>query len=255
MRRLIAFSGAVVFLAACGQDATAPEMDLVAPQFTHVAPTSVTVFAEADATVNSFNSNSNYGSGLRLDAAPSRGACGLRGESRAFLRFDLSGIPQTAVINSATFRTVAPGGFAWGGDGTTYTSYVTDDSWSESTITWNNQPAAGDVVGSWWIWSGYPCQYAAFKGNRVAATDIAAQVQTEVAGDQVISLRLHNPGYWLSHYSREHTDPTQTPQLIIEWEHGDPPSKAACKSGDWEDYGFRNQGQCVRFIETGKDSR
>ena len=35
----------------------------------------------------------------------------------------------------------------------------------------------------------------------------------------------------------------------------DPKTKDDCKKGGWEGYGFRNQGQCVRFIETGKDSR
>jgi len=36
---------------------------------------------------------------------------------------------------------------------------------------------------------------------------------------------------------------------------GDPPDKDACKDGGWEMYGFRNQGQCIRFVNTGKDSR
>ena len=35
----------------------------------------------------------------------------------------------------------------------------------------------------------------------------------------------------------------------------DAQTKADCKDGGWEAYGFRNQGQCVRFIQTGKDSR
>jgi hypothetical protein len=35
----------------------------------------------------------------------------------------------------------------------------------------------------------------------------------------------------------------------------DPLTKDDCKDGGWEVYGFRNQGQCVRFIETGGDSR
>jgi hypothetical protein len=34
-----------------------------------------------------------------------------------------------------------------------------------------------------------------------------------------------------------------------------PTTKDDCKGGGWDQYGFRNQGQCVRFIETGKDSR
>ena len=34
-----------------------------------------------------------------------------------------------------------------------------------------------------------------------------------------------------------------------------PRSQGDCKDGGWERYGFKNQGQCVRFVETGKDSR
>ena len=28
-----------------------------------------------------------------------------------------------------------------------------------------------------------------------------------------------------------------------------------CKNGGWMDYGFRNQGLCIQFVNTGKDSR
>ncbi|HSK24054.1 MAG TPA: hypothetical protein VK906_12795 [Egicoccus sp.] len=35
----------------------------------------------------------------------------------------------------------------------------------------------------------------------------------------------------------------------------DPTTKDDCKRGGWEDYGFRNQGQCIKFVNTGKDSR
>ncbi len=35
----------------------------------------------------------------------------------------------------------------------------------------------------------------------------------------------------------------------------DPQTVDDCKKGGWEQYGFRNQGQCVRFVQTGKDSR
>ena len=34
-----------------------------------------------------------------------------------------------------------------------------------------------------------------------------------------------------------------------------PNSKDQCKVGGWEAFGFKNQGQCVRYVETGKDSR
>ena len=32
-------------------------------------------------------------------------------------------------------------------------------------------------------------------------------------------------------------------------------TKDDCKDGGWEAYGFANQGQCIRFVNTGHDSR
>ncbi len=34
-----------------------------------------------------------------------------------------------------------------------------------------------------------------------------------------------------------------------------PTEKDQCKNGGWENFGFRNQGQCIRFVNTGQDSR
>lgn len=34
-----------------------------------------------------------------------------------------------------------------------------------------------------------------------------------------------------------------------------PETKTDCKRGGHADYGFRNQGQCIRYVNTGKDSR
>jgi hypothetical protein len=31
-----------------------------------------------------------------------------------------------------------------------------------------------------------------------------------------------------------------------------PTSKDQCKNGGWEDFGFKNQGQCIKFVNTGK---
>ncbi|MGH8911186.1 MAG: PEP-CTERM sorting domain-containing protein [Acidimicrobiia bacterium] len=35
----------------------------------------------------------------------------------------------------------------------------------------------------------------------------------------------------------------------------DASSKDDCKDGGWADFGFKNQGQCIRFVQTGNDSR
>lgn len=53
-------------------------------------------------------------------------------------------------------------------------------------------------------------------------------------------------------YGRELTDAEITILFAV---LPDPTSEEACRDGSWEAYGFRNQGQCVRFIETGEDSR
>lgn len=34
-----------------------------------------------------------------------------------------------------------------------------------------------------------------------------------------------------------------------------PEVEVECKAGGWEAYGFKNQGQCMRFLVTGQDSR
>lgn len=53
---------------------------------------------------------------------------------------------------------------------------------------------------------------------------------------------------------------TDDPNPFTNWIEVDvqgcsPETKEDCMDGGWEKYGFSNQGQCVRFIETGKDSR
>ena len=43
--------------------------------------------------------------------------------------------------------------------------------------------------------------------------------------------------------------------LIMQFLTADPTGKIDCTEGRWADFGFRNQGQCIRFVETEKDSR
>jgi hypothetical protein len=42
---------------------------------------------------------------------------------------------------------------------------------------------------------------------------------------------------------------------VHEPEQQDPTTKEDCKDGEWVVYEFSNQGQCIRFVETGDDSR
>lgn len=48
-------------------------------------------------------------------------------------------------------------------------------------------------------------------------------------------------------YGTDHPGPVEEP--------ADPVTKDDCKNGGFAQYGFGNQGQCVKFVQTGKDSR
>lgn len=52
-----------------------------------------------------------------------------------------------------------------------------------------------------------------------------------------------NDGYWYFTLTVTYAGP------------GNPAGKDSCRNGGWQAFGFANQGQCVRFVETGKDSR
>ena len=43
--------------------------------------------------------------------------------------------------------------------------------------------------------------------------------------------------------------------LIMSFLSADPTVRVDCTEDHWAEFGFRNQGQCVRYVETGKDSR
>jgi hypothetical protein len=48
---------------------------------------------------------------------------------------------------------------------------------------------------------------------------------------------------------------TDATGLVMKFISANPRTAEECKDGGWERFGFKNQGQCVRFVQTGKDSR
>jgi hypothetical protein len=50
-------------------------------------------------------------------------------------------------------------------------------------------------------------------------------------------------------------DPAEEAASFVIQVRANPATKAECKKGGWEYFEFKNQGQCVRYVETGKDSR
>jgi hypothetical protein len=66
----------------------------------------------------------------------------------SFLKFDLSSIPDNLAITGATLHLYQINGAGYLRTTGTNAAYVADDSWTEGTLTWNNQSVTGAVLGS-----------------------------------------------------------------------------------------------------------
>ncbi|MEZ4662549.1 MAG: DNRLRE domain-containing protein [Caldilineaceae bacterium] len=106
----------------------APNNMAAAPQIVQGADiVSLTFGAVADARVLAANPDTNYGALARLDIDSP-------GEE-SYIRFNVSGV--TGPVQSAIMRLYVGNGSSDGPG-----IYGTDNSWSETGITWNNRPAA-----------------------------------------------------------------------------------------------------------------
>ena len=159
---------------------------------------------------DSFGSNrdQNYGDADYLDIA----ALGDTTLDRrtSFLRFDLSAIPAGSVVLSADLEMYLT---SIDYDASTYTRLeAVEDSWSESTLTWNNQPSTTsntydeqtveDRTG-WWSWD---------------ATFLANEWVTGRRTNNGLAVLSGGVGSAPAHfYSREGSS-TLAPQLCVEWQ-------------------------------------
>ncbi len=74
-----------------------------------------------------------------------------------------------------------------------------------------------------------------------------------------IDMSLDAPGVYCFVFnpSEDAGDPNlrETSQFTLEQPVSHPKEKKDCKDGGWKNYDFKNQGQCMRYLQTGKDSR
>jgi len=111
----------------------------LAPAMTRATPLSATLTPVSDATVSIISADANYGH----DHTLSVGYVSSRQITRVLIRFNLaSALPSNAIIDSAWLNLFQEGGQ---GEGSLTVSLVTQD-WSESLVTWNNQPTVGSPV-------------------------------------------------------------------------------------------------------------
>lgn len=97
--------------------------------------TTISVTVVDDAQIRSDFAGNNYGSGTII---------ALGGTVNGLFRFDLSGIPAGAVINSATFTLTHP---ASGSTAGTLNVKAVTGTWTEGTVTYTTRPAVTTVSG------------------------------------------------------------------------------------------------------------
>ena len=106
-------------------------------------PTITTLYSTADSRVVAQVPTTNYGT----DTAFAVQAYDSSTRQRGLIRFDLSSIPPGSTINSATFSAYYWSYYAAGLDpvGRIYYVYRITAPWTETGVTWNNQPGSTTV--------------------------------------------------------------------------------------------------------------
>jgi hypothetical protein len=149
---------------------------------------SFTFVPTADAYVYATNPTTNFGAltVLRVDASP---------DMRSYLRFNVQGVNGT--VSRATLRIYANSASTAG----ISLWRVSDNTWTESTLNYNNAPAVGSLIGS--------------SPSVSSGTWISIDVTAYVTGNGTYNLALTTPGSTaISFASRQAV--TNSPQLIVE---------------------------------------
>jgi hypothetical protein len=150
-------------------------------------PTSATFTPTADSYVDTNRRSTNYGSQtqLRTDGSPT---------IRSYLRFSVQGV---ATVTRATLRMYANSSSNGGYD----VRAVSNNTWDESTITYNNAPSVGNTLGS--------------SGRFGSGTWTSVDITSYIMGNGTYSLAITTSGSTaISFRSRESGE--RAPQLIIE---------------------------------------
>ncbi|WP_221032577.1 DUF7594 domain-containing protein [Actomonas aquatica] len=128
----------------------------------------------------------------------------------SYLRFDLSSLGSGTMVSATLKLTVKASK-----DSQTHTlRFVADDTWTESTLNWNNRPTGSTILDT------VPGSAAA---DTVVSFDVTSQLDIERAGDGLISLVIAaNNNDFSNYYSKEAADPADAPVLEVVLSGGAP---------------------------------
>ncbi|MFB3739831.1 MAG: DNRLRE domain-containing protein, partial [Candidatus Velamenicoccus archaeovorus] len=143
----------------------------------------------ADTFVDATNPTRNYGGRvvIRVNDDPIK---------HGLLKFTVSGV-GSATVSSATLRLFVTDRSPDGGS----VYQVADDTWQERTVTWNDAPAAGSLVGS--------------IGPVAVGTWVEVDLTSYVTGDGTYSIRIQSASTNGAAYSSKEATSGNGPQLVV----------------------------------------
>lgn len=184
-------------------------------------PTTLTLQPDGSTGVDAFlaqgDPNGNYGNHPEY-AAIAWTCGGSQCLARNVIQFDLSSIPSNATITSAKLSlysnpTPSNGnGTAMQGNNASYLQRVTS-SWSETTVTWNNQPTTTTT-------NQVMLAQSTSSSQDYLDIDVKALVQdmvTNPATSHGFMIKLVNESYYASMIfaSTDYTNPSVRPKLVV----------------------------------------
>jgi PKD repeat protein len=188
---------------------------LVSPQFMMLSEAQNTsiLYPIRDSWIEAENPNTNHGSETVLKVkADSR-------VRRAYLTFDLSSIPVGKVITSVKLYLYCT--TVDSNPTVVINAHETQDSWTESTITWNNAPSVG----------AYITQTSVGASGQYYSWNITSYGLAQYQGDKLLSIVVklpqddpsqNNPNYARDFASKEYTGTTQDPYLEVTYNDSPP---------------------------------
>jgi beta-glucanase (GH16 family) len=159
--------------------------------------------------------------------------------SRAFLKFNLAGSGVSSVTSAKLrLKTIVVGNDATNPN-CLQTFAVANDSWAENTINWNNQPVLDPLyLDKKWGFSS--------AAGDIVEIDVTAWVQSQLAGDGVVSLALADEfrrARSMRFHSRNAVNAADRPVLVINGSVVvDPVADAHVK---WGTYSANNYGSAA----------
>ncbi|MCT4644032.1 MAG: DUF4955 domain-containing protein [Carboxylicivirga sp.] len=187
-----------------GGEASAADAAVAIDNITWTKPAVYSSFIgiEEDTYIESgTNSTINYGTANKVVIRSNTGTT--KYDRQSFMKFDLSSLNAEAIVNAKLVFS------AKNKHGYNYSFFkVSNDNWDENTMTWLNQPTAGDKIGQLNV---YAPDIAWFE------MDLTDYIQHEFNGDKIVSLKIMDDQFLNLWSMIESKESNNSPYLNIEY--------------------------------------